>query len=41
MIADILLEELGYKNSELVDRCQVDILGHISTVKNEKRMGFS
>lgn len=32
---------IGVQKLELIEKCQVDILGHISTVKNEKRMGFS
>lgn len=31
---------LGIQNLELLEKCQVDILGNISIVKNEKRMGF-
>lgn len=32
---------LGIQSLELFEKCQVDILGKISTVKQEKRMGFS
>lgn len=31
---------LGIQNLELFEKCQVDILGNISIVKKEKRMGF-
>ena len=32
---------LGIQGLELLEKCQVDVLGHVSTVKSEKRMGFS
>lgn len=31
---------LGIQNLEMLEKCQVDILGNISIVKKEKRMGF-
>lgn len=33
-------KSLGIQNLELFEKCQVDILGNISIVKKEKRMGF-
>lgn len=32
---------LGIQGLEVLEKCQVDVLGHISVVKQEKRMGFS
>ena len=32
---------LGIQSLDVFEKCQVDILGHVSTVKSEKRMGFS
>ncbi len=32
---------LGVQSLEVFEKCQVDILGNISVVKSEKRMGFS
>lgn len=32
---------LGIQSLELLEKCQVDVLGNISVVKQEKRMGFS
>ena len=32
---------LGIQSLDVFEKCQVNILGHISTVKSEKRMGFS
>lgn len=34
-------ENLGIQSLELLEKCQVDILGNVSVVKQEKRMGFS
>lgn len=33
-------KSLGVQGLELLEKCQVDILGNISIVKNEQRMGF-
>ena len=33
-------ENLGIQSLEVFEKCQVDILGNISIVKNEKRLGF-
>lgn len=33
-------ESLGIQSLELLEKCQVDVLGNISVVKNEKRVGF-
>lgn len=33
-------KSLGVQNLEILEKCQVDILGNISVVKREKRMGF-
>lgn len=33
-------KNLGIQSLEVFEKCQVDILGNISIVKNEKRMGF-
>ena len=35
------LEGLGIQTLEIFEKCQVDILGNVSVVKSEKRMGFS
>ena len=32
---------LGIQSLEVFEKCQVDILGNVSVVKSEKRMGFS
>ena len=32
---------LGIQSLDVFEKCQVDILGHVSTIKSEKRMGFS
>lgn len=32
---------LGIQNLEVFEKCQVDVLGNVSIVKQEKRMGFS
>lgn len=32
---------LGIQSLEVLEKCQVDVLGHVSIVKSEKRMGFS
>ena len=34
-------EGLGIQSLEIFEKCQVDILGNVSVVKSEKRMGFS
>lgn len=34
-------ENLGIQSLELLEKCQVDVLGNVSVVKQEKRMGFS
>lgn len=34
-------ESLGIQRLKLLEKCQVDILGNIATVKREKRMGFN
>ena len=40
MIADILFRGIGVQKLELIEKCQVDILGHISTDKNENEWFF-
>ena len=34
-------ESLGIQSLEVFEKCQVDILGNISVVRKEKRMGFN
>ncbi len=34
-------EGLGIQGLDLIEKCQVDVLGNISTIRREKRMGFN
>jgi len=32
---------LGIQSLDVLEKCQIDVLGHVSVVRSEKRMGFS
>ena len=36
----VVLGSLGLQRLELIEKCQVDILGNVSVVRHENRMGF-